>query len=174
LSAAESPPPELSIAQTLRTDRPLSGRQWRILVQQVLVVTAVACFLASLPLPAIAPDMGAWPHGEPYPGWLCALVAAQLYPLNGMILLSPLWTWYLRGRRRPLVQLIVAGLLSIPIVLAGVGAFRERQYRDDRLYVGYYLWVASYLLVMLAAWIPVWLRRSGGAGFTTTATPGRR
>ena len=157
----EAPPRESSLAQTLRTDRPINGRQWRILVQQVLVFTAVGCFLASLPLPAIAPDMGAWNRGGPYPGWLCALVAPQFYPLNAMILLSPLWTWYLRGRRGPVAQLIVAGLLSAPF--AFVLFPQDRGHSDHRLYTGFYLWVASHVLVTLAAWIPVWLGRLRGA-----------
>lgn len=145
-------PPELSIAETLRTDRPLSGRQWRLLAQQILVFTAVGCFLASLPLPAIAPDMGSWNRGGPYPGWFCALIAWQFYPLNAVILLSPFWTWYLR-RRGPLPQLIVAGLLSAPLALPFFG---DGSNQHHVLYVGCYLWVTSYVLVAAAAWIPVW------------------
>ena len=148
--------PSEPLRSVLSCNRRLSGLHWRILWQRALIVTALLCFLASLPAPAVVVDIKAWSHpGErPIVGWQCLLFPTWFYPSNFLLITLPAWVAFLtrRAQRWPQVLFAAATTVSAVMALAAASGMLE-------LFVGYYLWAAAHVMTATAAWIPVWLPR---------------
>jgi len=101
-------------------------------------------FLASLFLPAGTIDMGAWnqPDTASVPGLVLALWFPYFYPSNLLILLSPLFYAFFRGRS------LLTGVFSF----SAVGALLCIQMLRT-VHIAYVFWVTSFILIAVAFWL---------------------
>ena len=136
------------------------------------LVPAVLCFGASLAAPAVTFFNTTSGKLETLPGWQCALTgflalfAGQLswianpwFAVGGVLLLLGRWKLAAAlGAGALLVGLHALALKTNPLP-ANEGGVGELQLRS--LGAGYWLWLASFVLLALAA---VWRGQAGSAG----------
>lgn len=118
-------------------------------IDEVGLWLAWLVFLIANACPAVALDLGSWSVGEIryVPGYLCTGVTWPFWLSNALVLLLPLLMAFDRNRtwvRR--LRWSLAGVFGISLIasLCLLPMFRA-------VAVGYWLWVASFLLAALAA-----------------------
>lgn len=116
-----------------------------------ILSVASALFLVSLLCPAVVTDFGVWqnPDRKPIPGHFCAQVYWPFYASNLSILLAPLILWLIqRFTTKPLYRRALATFF----LLSGVGALCLLP-AFHSIHLGYYLWVTSFFIAALGAWL---------------------
>lgn len=145
----------IPVADEPRDPRKVRARRVMLLIQAVLLITALTLFYLALDRPAWFVDTG-WgsgPADKPSTGWECLEMGFYYWPSNGLLLLSPVVALALAGARRPIAFIVAAVLYVISGVWVGLTALQVDKIGQ---LPGYVLWLCSHALVTLAILLPTW------------------
>ena len=123
----------------------------RIRISRILLLLSTVLFVVALFCPAVDPDFGAWNQSDSkaYAGWACAWIYWPCYVSNLGIVLSPLICWCLRRWSSVRWPHRTLALFLFGSAIYGLSLLPEFR----AIHVGYVLWISSFVLGSIGAWL---------------------